>query len=210
MSQRNPMNERYTTDAHKGVARKSAASAKPKTKAASSVTIKPNKKTPQEKKVEERQERRERQEEQRRIDRMYYKPDTQRYKNLRRMWWVCLICAVILVTLTFTMRSYLGNVLSIAILVGAYVFIIAAFYIDFSKIRKERRAYQERMVKLEKEKEKEERKTRARGKGARETASDASEENVDQVVQEEITEGDEKQGMSRMRKVLAHGFSRSR
>ena len=39
MSQRNPMNERYTNDKRANVSRKSAASAKPKTKAAASVTI---------------------------------------------------------------------------------------------------------------------------------------------------------------------------
>ena len=39
MSQRNPMNDRYQTDEHRGQTRKSAASAKPKTKAASSVRM---------------------------------------------------------------------------------------------------------------------------------------------------------------------------
>ena len=47
MSQRNPMNERYTSDQKRGATRKSAASAKPVSKAASSVrttSAKPEKK----------------------------------------------------------------------------------------------------------------------------------------------------------------------
>ena len=47
MSQRNPMNERYTSEERTGVTRKSAASAKPKSKAAASVTVKSAKKTPE-------------------------------------------------------------------------------------------------------------------------------------------------------------------
>ena len=47
MSQRNPMNERYTSEDRTGVTRKSAASAKPKAKAAASVTVKSAKKTPE-------------------------------------------------------------------------------------------------------------------------------------------------------------------
>ena len=39
MSQRNPMNERYTAEDRTGKTRKSAASAKPKAKAAASVRI---------------------------------------------------------------------------------------------------------------------------------------------------------------------------
>ena len=78
MSQRNPMNDRYQTDEHRGQTRKSAATMKPKTKAASSVRIQPTVKTKQQKK--------------------------------------------------------------------AYVCIIGALYVDFSKIRKVRRAYQEEMM----------------------------------------------------------------
>ncbi len=39
MSQRNPMNERYTTEGRRGTTRKSAASAKPKAQAAATVTV---------------------------------------------------------------------------------------------------------------------------------------------------------------------------
>ena len=54
MSQRNPMNERYTSEDRTGVTRKSAASAKPKAKAAASVTVKSAKKTPEQRKAEEK------------------------------------------------------------------------------------------------------------------------------------------------------------
>ena len=56
MSTRNPMNERYQSEERRGVTKKSAASAKPKTKAAASVYIKPTEKTPQEKKAARRAE----------------------------------------------------------------------------------------------------------------------------------------------------------
>ena len=46
MTQRNPMNERYQSEDRKGATRKSAASAKPVSKAASSVRIQSTKKTP--------------------------------------------------------------------------------------------------------------------------------------------------------------------
>ena len=52
MSQRNPMNERYTSEERTGTTRKSAASAKPKAKAAASVTVKSAKKTPEQRKAE--------------------------------------------------------------------------------------------------------------------------------------------------------------
>ena len=48
MSQRNYMNDRYQDEGPKGTTRKSAASAKPKSKAAASVHILSSTKTPQE------------------------------------------------------------------------------------------------------------------------------------------------------------------
>ena len=54
MSQRNPMNDRYQTDEHRGQTRKSAAAMKPKSKAAASVRVQPKEKTKQQKKAEPR------------------------------------------------------------------------------------------------------------------------------------------------------------
>ena len=49
MTQRNPMNERYQDEDRKGHSRKSAASAKPKTSAAGTITIQSTEKTAKQK-----------------------------------------------------------------------------------------------------------------------------------------------------------------
>ena len=150
MSQRNFQNERYSDEnAGHGSTRKSAASAKPKTKAASSVTVKSAKKTPEQRRAAQKQARKEARAEQRRIDRKYYNPDTERYKTLRRLWWGCLIGAIGCTAVSWFTREADPSWLSMAFMVVAYALIIGAFYIDFSKIRKERAAFQERMLKLE-------------------------------------------------------------
>lgn len=149
MSQRNPMNERYTNDSHTGKTRKSAASAKPKSKAAASVTMGTSKKTPQQRKAEQKAARKKEQERQRELDRKYYKPDTERFKKLKRVWWLSLGGAVLCTILSWVLRGVEPAWLAFICLFAAYALIIFAFYLDFSKIRKERRAYQERMVALE-------------------------------------------------------------
>lgn len=162
MSQRNPMNERYTSDKRAGTTRKSAASAKPKTKAAGTVTMGTSKKTPQQRKAEQKEARKKEQERQRELDRKYYKPDTERYRKLKRIWWVSLAGAVVCTLLSWLLREVQPTWLAFVCLFGAYALIIFAFYLDFSKIRKERRAYQERMIALEEAEAKKERKEQAR------------------------------------------------
>lgn len=154
MSQRNPMNERYQNDERSGKTRKSAASAKPKKEAAGTVVMKTSRKTPKERKAEQKEARRKEQERQRELDRKYYKPDTEQYKKLRRIWWISLIGAVVCVIASWLLRTVQPEWLAMVALFGAYGLIIFAFYIDFSKIRKERRKYQEKMVALELEEEK--------------------------------------------------------
>ena len=157
MTQRNPMNERYQSEDRKGATRKSAASAKPVSKAASSVRIQSTKKTPQQKKAERKQQRAKDAER----DRQFYNPPTAEYKRLRKIWWVCLILAIVL-----TVVSFAGNNLGMpapimyVTLALAYVFIIAAFVLDFWKIKKERVAYQERMLALEEKNAKAEKQAR--------------------------------------------------
>ncbi|MEA5019827.1 MAG: hypothetical protein VB027_05620 [Gordonibacter sp.] len=141
MSQRNPMNDRYQTDDHKGQTRKSAASAKPKTKAASSVRMEPTVKTKQQKKAAQKAER----SKQTQLDRKYYNPPTPQYKKLRKIWWGLLIAAIVFTALSFLGRAWLPEVASYIVLGMAYACIIGALYVDFSKIRKVRRAYQEEM-----------------------------------------------------------------
>lgn len=186
MSQRNPMNDRYNGDEGRGKSRKSAASAKPKAKAAATVVASASKKTKQQKKADAKAERKKQQEAQRELDRKYYTPDTARYRKLRTLWWVCLVGGIICVAVSFLFREQLPEVLAMVVLFAAYAFIIAAFYIDLSKIRKERQAYQKRMVELE-EAEAKKRRAEARaqrsraqgpgkGKGAKGKAAPAEDE----------------------------------
>lgn len=141
MSQRNPMNDRYQTDEHRGQTRKSAAAMKPKSKAAASVRVQPKEKTKQQKKAEKKVARQKQGE----LDRKYYNPPTAEYKRLRRLWWVVLIAAVLMVALSWFARSWEPAWISYVTLGSSYVLIILAFYLDFSKIRKCRRKYQMEM-----------------------------------------------------------------
>ena len=150
------MNERYTSEERTGVTRKSAASAKPKSKAAASVTVNSAKKTPEQRKAAEKAARKEAAAKQREVERKYYKPDTPRYKRLRAIWWVMLIAAIGCTTLSFVGQGALPQWLSVTTLIAAYVFIIGAFVLDFWKIKKERVAYQERMLALEEQQKREE------------------------------------------------------
>ena len=141
MTQRNPMNDRYQADDHQGKTRKSAAAMKPKTKAASSVRMQPKEKTKQQKKAEKKVAR----QKQADLDRKYYNPPTERYKKLRRIWWVLLVGAIVATALSWLGRSWLPDFGVYATLIVAYGCIIGALYLDFSKIKKERRAYQAAM-----------------------------------------------------------------
>lgn len=165
MSQRNPLNERYQTDKHQGTTRKSAASAKPKAKAAASVTYSSPKKDPKQKKAELKAQRKAESEKQRELDRKYSTPDTERYRKLRRIFWASMVGAIVCVVASWLLRGVQPEWLAMAALIAAYVLIIFAFYIDLSKVRKERRMYQARMMAKEaaelKDREKAERAARA-------------------------------------------------
>ena len=141
MSQRNPMNDRYQTDEHRGQTRKSAAAMKPKSKAAASVRVQPKEKTKQQKKAEKKVARQKQSD----LDRKYYNPPTPQYKRLRKIWWALLIGAIAATALSWVGRSWFPDAVSYVMLGAAYVCIIGALYVDFSKIRKVRRAYQEQM-----------------------------------------------------------------
>ncbi len=172
MSQRNPMNDRYQTDEHKGQTRKSAAAMKPKSKAASSVRVQPTQKTPQQKKAAKKAERAKQTE----IDRKYYNPPTPQYKKLRKVWWGLLIGAIVFTALSFLGRSLMPEVATYVMLGLAYACIIGALYVDFSKIRKVRRAYQEEM---ESGKSKEQRAFEKQQKAAQRAAEQAAAEKAE-------------------------------
>lgn len=145
MSQRNPMNDRYQNDIP-GQTKKSAASLKPKSKAAASVYVKPTTKTRQEKKAIAREQRAKRSE----LDRLYYNPPTPEYKRLRRIWFALLAGAIVFTVLAMTVGNmYAAEDDSImwAFLFPAYACIIAAIWLDMSKVRKVRREYQLEMLK---------------------------------------------------------------
>lgn len=97
---------------------------------------------------------------QREVERKYYKPDTPRYKRLRLIWWILLIAAIGCTTLSFVGQQSLPPQVAVVTLILAYVFIIAAFVLDFWKIKKERVAYQERMLALEEKNAKAEKQAR--------------------------------------------------
>lgn len=150
MSQRNPMNERYNDENRKGKTRKSAASAKPSAERAATVYT-PGPKTKKQKKAEARERERKQEEKQRQ---QAVTPDGKtfeqqpEYKKLRRWWWACLIGAIILIVLSFlSSREGALNSLYIYFLIGGYVLVIAAFYIDLGKIRKLRKQYEQKVMK---------------------------------------------------------------
>ena len=93
MTQRNPMNERYTTDEKRvGKTRKSSASAKPK--AARAATVRdPAPKTKKQKKEEARERERQAAEKAEFMQARY--EETEGYKKLRRLWWIFLVGAVV-------------------------------------------------------------------------------------------------------------------
>ena len=143
MSQRNPMNERYTTDKKVGgVSRKSASSAKPKAKVSSGVTtVKKTAKTPtrQERKSKRRQTR----EQQYADERKYGDPKTKKFKIVRRLWVVFLILSVFCVVMSYvvTQVDVFPEGCSVWFLGGAYVCILVTLYLDLGQIRRMRREH---------------------------------------------------------------------
>ncbi len=123
------MNERYTSEERTGTTRKSAASAKPKAKAAASVTVKSAKKTPEQRKAEEKPARPP--PSSARWSASTTSLDTPRYKRLRLIWWILLIAAIGCTTLSFVGQQSLPPQVAVVTLILAYVFIIAAFVLDF-------------------------------------------------------------------------------
>lgn len=159
MSQRNPMNDRYQTDEHVGKTRKSAASAKPKTKAAATVRVQPTKKPKkkglfggggggnQQSKSAKKLEREKRAE----LNRKYYHPPTREYQRMRKLWWGLIIGAIVCGVVTFAGQQYLPTPLVYVLLAVTYLLAVAALLLDSMKIRKLRRIYQDQMEHKSKE-----------------------------------------------------------
>ena len=139
------MNERYNDENRTGKTRKSSASAKPKAERAATVRD-PAPKTKKQKKQEAREREREAAQKANVLQARF--EETEGYKKLRRIWWVLLIGAILCTVLSFvfTRHEQLQG-FSMPVMVAAYVLIIAAFYIDLGKIRKERKLYEASLVK---------------------------------------------------------------
>ena len=148
MSQRNPMNERYTGEERSGKTRKSAASAKPTSKAASSVRVQSNKSTEKPKglfsrarndankdagaRAKEKAQKRSAQEERF----AYHDPDNEEYKKWRRIWWICIAGAIALTALSMYLLNAVGSQAGIATLIGGYILLGFSIFIDIKKVRK--------------------------------------------------------------------------
>lgn len=181
MSQRNPMNDRYQTDEHQGKTRKSAASAKPKSKAASTVhiqsTSKPKKRGlfgggggNQQSKSARKLEREKRAE----LNRKYYHPPTRQYQMYRRLWWGLIIGAIVCGVITFAGQQYLPGPMLYVMLAVTYLLAVAALLLDSMKIRKLRRAYQDQMERKSKDVRAMEKAERAAEKAQQRAAKEAA------------------------------------
>ena len=167
------MNARYTSDEHSGVTRKSAAKAKPKMQAASTVTItETDKKTPKEKKAARRAEEAKARQKEAELNAKYARPNTPEYKKWRKFWWIGIGSAIALVLISWLTRSIEPYWISLIILGVAYVAIIFAFWVDLVKIRKITRKYAKEMY----EKDEAEKKKKYKGLSKKQIAEIEAEE----------------------------------
>lgn len=188
MSQRNPMNDRYTSEGKKGQTRKSAAKAKPKTRAAASVHVERKEKTKQEKKAIKKAARNK----DVALDREAYNVPTDEYKKLRRIWFGILGLGVVLLAASLFVQFQMPEMttVSIVLIVLAYVAVIGAFIFDKVKINKLRDAYKEE---LRNTKSKE---VRAQVKAEKaEQQAKAKEEPTEQLIEEVPTAGKKLSGL---------------
>lgn len=153
MSQRNPMNDRYTTDERTGKTRKSAASAKPASKAASSVRLQSqgNDKpkglfSRARSQASQDQAGKDKSSGTKKSQKGWvYDVPTEEYRWWRRVWWMLIVAAIALTALSLFLMNYepLRNntYLTFAPMVVGYGALIASLFVDIKKIRKIREAY---------------------------------------------------------------------
>lgn len=155
MSQRSPLNPRNTKDEVAGVAKKSAARAKPARGASESVRVVSSGSTKSHKGSSDagtKEEKRERKEAQRQeedrinvVTNLMLKQDEE-YTRRRRVWWALIAIGLVMtIASAFMMLAFPTasndsttpiGIISIVILVLAYVVIIGAFGWDYFKVRK--------------------------------------------------------------------------
>lgn len=144
MSQRNPMNERYTTDAKSGgSSRKSAASAKPKSNAASSVVVGSKKKNTKSSGSGQKSTKRQERERQYQVEQKYGDPPWHKFKVVKRLWIASLVCSIICVAGSFGVNQVFEAPETVAtvLIIMAYVFIVLTLYLDLGQIRKMRKKW---------------------------------------------------------------------
>jgi hypothetical protein len=130
VSRRSPNNERYQKfTGPKGQTRKSAAAAKPSRKEGSSSSSAKSKTKGKTKLTGERAP-----------GGKYYEPDTPEYKYWRKLWWIALVVGLVLVAISFYFQYYLkqyewARPAGVVTIVLSYAAIIAAFLIDYRKLR---------------------------------------------------------------------------
>lgn len=127
--------------------RRSAASLKPKSKAASSVVLESERKpqTRAEKKAA-KQEAKRKKEANPQNNLRYEKPTSERYKQLRRLWWVLIGIALVLMLVVALGQTWFTETdnekFFYAILFAGWGFLIAALIVDFGPTRKERKRWE--------------------------------------------------------------------
>lgn len=162
MSMRNPQNERYTVEREgrsQGGSKPRAASAKPASKAAASVrtTSKPKPKNAKQRAMAEmnmsKEEKRAIRAKEREADNIAYTAvdiltrKDEKYKKLRRTWWVLLVLAVIFTVLSWaTMTMNVPMAVNVAALILAYAAIIGALVMDFTVVRKCRNKHRDKVA----------------------------------------------------------------
>lgn len=157
MTQRNPMNERYQSKPPAGQTRKSAASAKPATKAAASVYIQGRKsntkvgffaraqaKSAAAEAKRDAARKRAGDTNPRRVKPEYYNVPTQEYRTVRRVWWILIAFALVGMLLSVLARDFFPDNIFVAtgIMAVSYIAIFAALFLDLFKTRKIRLRYQ--------------------------------------------------------------------
>ena len=185
MSQRNPLNERYQTE-RTGKTRKSAASAKPTSKAASSVRME-TKKAPEKRgffgqRKSSTTEPSKKDGEVQRATKEHvntYNPDTPEYHKWRRIWLVTLVCALVLTLASMFVTQQEGfQVIGYVMLGLGYALLFGGLDIDLRIIRRIRRAYQEQVASMSgksKEATRQRKEARAAARKNSAQAADASE-----------------------------------
>lgn len=142
MSQRNPMNERYQQEGRMGKTRKSAASAKPATKAAASVHIPGEGPKPKgffaraQAKSAAQQAKKSKQPD--RAQPMMSVPKTPEYKKWRKWWGITIALAIIFTVLSFVIMMVAPQLemFGYVLLAIGYIFLAVSLWIDLGKVKK--------------------------------------------------------------------------